>query len=164
MQRGYAERYLDSLMAAAPSRQELLQKLFQPKETQSKHIKPVITLCLPSHAPGIKSIFSLPSEITAHPLYKQVYGTNNIVLGRKNEKSIGAFLTHKRIKPATAEVVVARAKKASKKTPSYHEEIPSAKRSRSPFVGGTRSTNGIGMPLVPLLTQNTQNKKPRNDT
>jgi len=162
-QRGYSQRYIDPLIAAAPTREELIAKLFQPAATQhQKHIskqisKPVLSICIPSQVRGLKSIFSIPLKIRNDPIYKKAFGDSDIVIGRKNEKSIGAFLTHKRLKPVEAE---------QKKRRRSHED-PSAMRSVTLLAGGTRANDRLGRRSSPLfIKKKTQRpkKKPRSDS
>jgi len=163
LQRGYSQRYIDPIIAAAPLREELVQQLFlssdkqyQQQQIYSKSVsKPILTLCIPSRVRGLKPIFSIPANIRDNPFYKNVYGDNDIVIGRKNEKSIGAFLTHKRLKPVE--------EAAPLKRRSRHHEDPSATRSETPLVGGTRASDRLGRRSNPLLIKNTQKtqKRPR---
>lgn len=105
--RGYEEKELNKLFVPLPQRRPLLDAIQDhlglPARKKSNVHGPVITLCTPtSQKNGLQKIFSIPSELRRHPLYQRAYGDNDIIIGRKNNKSIGSYLTHKRIRPLEA--------------------------------------------------------------
>jgi hypothetical protein len=94
--RGYTDQFLDTIFNSdIPSRSMLLEKLDLKKSNEHKPSKPIITLQLPNiiDGPNLKSILKLPTELTEHPKFAQIY-TNKLTLGYRYNGSIKDILVH----------------------------------------------------------------------
>jgi hypothetical protein len=100
--RGYKIEFLAELFHNLPQRSQLLEDLnkqFAKKRSKTMDQSrrgPIITVCLPNKPQcSLKSILSIPQQLRSHPLYLKAYGDNDIILGKKNMRSIGAYITFK---------------------------------------------------------------------
>jgi hypothetical protein len=101
--RGYSNSYLDPIFQPTLDRQQIEDKVFKAFDTKkgmySKSIRLYITVLLPKlQTPlSLRDFFRLPSTITTHPHFQQVYGNDPLIIGRQSFKNIGRLLAYKPI-------------------------------------------------------------------
>jgi hypothetical protein len=97
--RGYPRSVVDQHWRRLPSREALLQALLKPPgpEPPRKKCSPIITVQLPTLANKLplRTIFSIPHDLMNCPEYKRIFGTNNVIIGHKNNSSLALHLSHK---------------------------------------------------------------------
>jgi len=155
--RGYSLFYLNPIFSYRPKREDLLRELgsqLAQKREPSAPAKlhgPIITVSLPNKPQcSLQAALKMPRELREHGLYKIAYGDNDIIIGKRNSRSIGAYLTHK---------------------PTKKEDVPDTSAlgpstgGDQPPVGGTRSpvraSASHGADILPCssFTQNSRKRR-----
>ncbi len=97
--RGYNDGFLSNLFSKLPNRHELLEQLMKEEPTSKprKLFGPVFVAQLPKlkHRVNLKVILKVPSKLKEHPKYIETFGDNDIIIGRRNNRSLGSLIARK---------------------------------------------------------------------
>jgi hypothetical protein len=99
--RGYQPLQIDQYfkLENIPNRTELLNDLLINKSKSKVEIrsKPIIVVQLPNlrNPLNLRETFKIPSDLATDIRYKLAYIDSNIIIGRKNNRSLGMYLLHR---------------------------------------------------------------------
>jgi hypothetical protein len=103
--RGYKPEMIDQYftMKNIPTRDSLINNLIQHDNNKIKPNNlttaktPIIVVQLPNlRTPlNLKDTFAIPTELSNHERFKLAYDNTNIIIGKKNNRSLGKYLLHR---------------------------------------------------------------------
>ena len=105
LDRGYPPTILQEALLKLPTRSSQLdiirrRSLISPDAPRRKR-QPILVRCAtPRFHPPVpwQRLFKLPSSITTDPVYRRAYDSDDIIIGSRNDRSIGSYLVKSKFK------------------------------------------------------------------